>query len=76
LWRCDDTMSVIDWEIVCLNSVLYLLFEDLTPLHMAGLGGIKDVAEVLLEAGASLSTVVKEVINPSVKRRQSNTKPF
>jgi hypothetical protein len=42
---------------------------------MAALGGIKDVAEVLLEAGASLSTVVKEVINPSVKRRQSNTKP-
>jgi hypothetical protein len=43
---------------------------------MAALGGSKDVAEVLLEAGASLSTVDKQVINPSVKRRQSNIKPF
>jgi hypothetical protein len=29
---------------------------------MAALGGSKDVAEVLLEAGASLSTVDKQVI--------------
>jgi hypothetical protein len=43
---------------------------------MAALGGSKDVAEVLLEAGASLSTVDTQVINPSVKRRQSNIKPF
>jgi hypothetical protein len=43
---------------------------------MAAFGGSKDVAKVLLEAGASLSTVDKQVINPSVKRRQSNIKPF
>jgi hypothetical protein len=36
--------------------------------------GHKDVAEVLLEAGASLSTVDKEVNKPSVKLRQSNIK--
>ena len=74
--RCDDTMSVIDWEIVCLNSVLYLLLEDLTPLHMTALGSSKDLTEELLEVGASLSTVDKHVFNPSVKRRQSNIKPF
>jgi hypothetical protein len=39
---------------------------------MAALGGSKDVTKVLLEAGASLSTVDKQVINPSVKLRQSN----
>ena len=43
---------------------------------MTVLGGSKDVTEVLLEAGASLSTVDIEVINPSVKRRQSNITPF
>ena len=43
---------------------------------MVALGGSKDVAVVLLEAGASLSTVDTQVINPSVKRKQSNIKPF
>jgi hypothetical protein len=38
--------------------------------------GHNDVIEVLLEAGASLSTVDKQVINPSVKLRQSIIKPF
>jgi hypothetical protein len=38
--------------------------------------GHNDVIEVLLEAGASLSTVDKQVINPSVKLRQLNIKPF
>jgi hypothetical protein len=42
---------------------------------MAVWGGSKDVTEVLLEAGASLSTVDTEVINPSVKRRQSILHP-
>jgi hypothetical protein len=37
--------------------------------------GHNDVTEVLLEAGASLSAVDKQVINPSVKLRQSNIKP-
>jgi hypothetical protein len=41
---------------------------------MAGLGGSKDVAEVLLEAGDFLTTLDKQVINSSVKRRQSNIK--
>ena len=48
----------------------------MTPLHLAVLVGSKDVTEELLEAGASLSTVDTEVINPSVKRRQSNITPF
>jgi hypothetical protein len=43
---------------------------------MAAFKGHKDVTEMLLEAGASLSTVDKEVIKPSVKLRQSNIKPF
>jgi hypothetical protein len=34
------------------------------------------MTEVLLEAGASLSAVDKQVIKPSVKLRQSNIKPF
>jgi hypothetical protein len=38
--------------------------------------GQKDVAEMLLEAGASLSTMGKQVIKHSVKLRQSNIKPF
>ena len=48
----------------------------MTPLHTAAWNGHIDVTEVLLEAGASLSTVDKEVIKPSVKLRQSNIKPF
>ena len=43
---------------------------------MAASTGHKDVIEVLLEAGASLSAMDKEVIKPSVKLRQSNIKPF
>jgi hypothetical protein len=38
--------------------------------------GHTDVTKVLLEAGASLSAVDKQVIKPSVKLRQSNIKPF
>jgi hypothetical protein len=38
--------------------------------------GQKDVAEVLLEAGASLSTMGKQVIKHSVNLRQLNIKPF
>jgi hypothetical protein len=34
------------------------------------------VTKVLLEAGASLSAVDKQVIKPSVKLRQSNIKLF
>ena len=36
--------------------------------------GHTDVTKVLLEAGASLSAVDKQVIKPSVKLRQSNIK--
>jgi ankyrin repeat protein len=45
-------------------------------LHLAASKGHRDVTKVLLEAGASLSTVGKHVIKPSVKLRQSNIKPF
>jgi hypothetical protein len=38
--------------------------------------GNTEVTKVLLEAGASLSAVDKEVIKPSVKLIQSNIKPF
>jgi hypothetical protein len=38
--------------------------------------GHTDVTKVLLEAGASLSAVDKQVIKPSVKLRQSNIKPL
>jgi hypothetical protein len=38
--------------------------------------GNADVTKVLLEAGASLSAVNKEVIKPSVKLIQSNIKLF
>ena len=43
---------------------------------MAACKGHKAVTEVLLEAGASLSTVDEEVNKPSVKLRQSNIRPF
>jgi hypothetical protein len=43
---------------------------------MAASKGHKDVIEVLLEAGASLSREGKLVIKSSVKLRQSNIKPF
>jgi hypothetical protein len=40
---------------------------------MAALGGSKDVAEVLLEAGASLFTVDIQVINPHFVIKSSQT---
>ena len=43
---------------------------------MAASKGHTDVIEVLLEAGASLSAVDKQVIKPSVKLRQSIIKPY
>ena len=49
---------------LCLNIVLYLLFQGKTPLHLAAHKGEKDVTEVLLEAGASFSAVDKQVIKP------------
>jgi ankyrin repeat protein len=48
----------------------------MTPLHLAAQWGNTEVTKVLLEAGASLSAVDKEVIKPSVKLIQSNIKPF
>jgi ankyrin repeat protein len=39
----------------------------MTPLHLAAWRGNKDVTTVLVEAGASLSSVDKYVIKPSVK---------
>jgi ankyrin repeat protein len=48
----------------------------LTPLHDAAWQGHKEVVELLLSAGASLSVERKEVIKTSVKLRQSNIKPF
>jgi hypothetical protein len=43
---------------------------------MAVWNGHKDVTEVVLAAGASLSIVNGQVIKPSVKLRNSNIKPF
>ena len=43
---------------------------------MAAVKGRTDVTKVLLEAGASLFAVDDNVIKPSVKLRQSNTKLF
>jgi ankyrin repeat protein len=48
----------------------------MTPLHLAAWRGNKDVTTVLVEAGASLSSVDKYVIKPSVKLIQSNIKLF
>ena len=47
-----------------------------TPLHWAALMGHTDVTKVLLEAGASLSAVDKQVIKHSVKLIQSIIKLF
>ena len=46
----------------------------MTPLHLSAKWGLTDVTKVLLEAGASPSTVENDVIKPSVKLRQSNIK--
>jgi hypothetical protein len=43
---------------------------------MAALRGHKEVVELLLNAGASLSVVAEKVIKPSVKLRKSNIKHF
>ncbi len=43
---------------------------------MAAVKGYTKMTKVLVEAGASLSAVDKEVIKPSVKLRQSNIKLF
>ena len=48
----------------------------MTPLHLAAEGGHTEVTKVLVEAGASLSAVVKDVIKHSVKLIQSNIKLF
>ena len=48
----------------------------MTPLHVAAYMGHRDVTEVLLEVGASMSTVDKQVIKHSLNLRQSNIKPF
>ena len=48
----------------------------MTPLHRAAEEGHTNVTKVLLEAGASLSAVDKQVIKHSVKLIQSNIKLF
>jgi ankyrin repeat protein len=48
----------------------------MTPLHKAAQEGNTDVTKVLIEAGASLFAVNKQVIKPSVKLIQSNIKLF
>jgi ankyrin repeat protein len=52
------------------------LFYGSTPLQDAAWQGHKEVVELLLSAGASLSVENKEVIKTSVKLRPSNIKPF
>jgi ankyrin repeat protein len=47
-----------------------------TPLHDVARKGHREVVELLISAGASLSVEDKEVIKTSVKLRQSNDKPF
>ena len=61
---------------LCLDIVLYLLFEGMTPLHEAAEKGKTDVTRVLMEAGASVCAVDNEVIKPSVKLIQSNIELF
>jgi ankyrin repeat protein len=48
----------------------------MTPLHLSAQEGNTEVITVLVEAGASLSAVNKQVIKPSVKLIQSNIKLF
>ena len=55
---------------------MFIVFKGSTPLHDAASKGHKEVVELLLSAGASLSVVNKEVIKTSVKLRLSNIKPF
>jgi hypothetical protein len=43
---------------------------------LAAEDGRKEVVDLLLKAGASLSAVNNEVMKPSVKLRQSNIKLF
>jgi hypothetical protein len=48
----------------------------MTPLHLSAQEGKTDVTKDLMEAGAALSAVDKQVIKPSVKLIQSNIKLF
>jgi ankyrin repeat protein len=48
----------------------------MTPLHRAAQIENTDLIKFLVEAGAPLSAVDKEVIKPSVKLRQLNIKLF
>jgi ankyrin repeat protein len=48
----------------------------LIEFHTAAGQGHKEVVELLLKTGSSLSVVDKKVIKPSVKLRQSNIKHF
>jgi ankyrin repeat protein len=51
-----------------------LFLKGSTPLHDAAGQGHREVVELLISAGASLSVEDKEVIKTSVKLRQSNQK--
>jgi ankyrin repeat protein len=55
---------------------MFIVFYGSTPLHNAAWKGHKEVVELLIGAGASMSVENKEVIQTSVKLRQSNIKPF
>jgi SpoU rRNA methylase family enzyme len=48
----------------------------MTPLQRAAQEGNTEVTKILMEAGASLFAVNKQVIKPSVKLIQSNIKLF
>ena len=61
---------------MCLNIVLYLLFQGNTPLQFAAVGGNTELVDLLLKAGASPSVVDNMVIKHSVKLRESNIKLF
>ena len=61
---------------MCLNIVLYLLFQGNTPLHFAAVGGNTEVVDLLLKSGASPSVVDNMVIKHSVKLRESDIKLF
>jgi ankyrin repeat protein len=58
------------------NRYFVIKSSQTTQLYKAAWQGHKEVVQLLISAGASLSVENKKVIKTSVKLRQSNVKPF